>query len=233
MENKDYLETFLGTGENNAEGKSLKEFLEEYNPKEYDAPSHTVDCLVFQRENLSGNLKILMIKRKNHPNIGFWALPGGFVDMEEDLESAASRELEEETGLKGVQMEQLASYGAVHRDPRTRVITTAFIGMICSGMPGLRAGDDAQDALWFEVEFNLLSEREIEEAGAPSVEKTYRLIVENKSFDLRLEARIQSISIRDGMIKNTKYTVKHAVGLASDHPAIIAEGIQYLRSLKE
>ncbi len=71
-------------------------------------------------------LKVLLVKRSNHPSIGYWALPGGFVNMQENLEDTAGRELEEETGVKGLILEQFAVYGDYDRDPRTRVITTAY-----------------------------------------------------------------------------------------------------------
>ena len=101
---------FVGTGELNKAGDSLAVFLDKYDPDKYQNPCNTVDTLVFTKED-SQVKRILLIKRGNHPSIGWWALPGGFVDFRENLDIAAARELEEETGLKGVKGVQLGSYG--------------------------------------------------------------------------------------------------------------------------
>ena len=105
-------EQYLGTGERNAAGLDLKTFLEEYNPKLYDTPANTVDNLIFTYVEENGKKrigKILLIKRGNHPSIGWWALPGGFVDFRENLDIAAARELEEETGYRSDSLEFLIS----------------------------------------------------------------------------------------------------------------------------
>ena len=83
---------FIGTGENNEAGQDLSTFLNNYNPDKYKNPCNTVDTLVFTYNDNNGKItinKILLIKRKNHPSIGWWALPGGFVEYREDLRAAA------------------------------------------------------------------------------------------------------------------------------------------------
>ena len=88
---------FEGTGEKNANGQTLDEFLEAYDPYRYRTPSCTTDAVIFAHTDqpdasLSG-LKILLVKRSNHPSIGYWALPGGFIDLDENLDDTARREL--------------------------------------------------------------------------------------------------------------------------------------------
>ena len=149
MKYLEHNERFAGTGEKNENGQTLDEFLEAYNPKKYDCPCSTVDTLVFRTSGQDAKtgslkLKLLMIRRKNHPSIGFWALPGGFVDLRENLEDSAKRELYEETGVKGVPVVQLKTYGDYDRDPRWRVITTAFIALLDEEIE-VKAGDDAKD----------------------------------------------------------------------------------------
>lgn len=113
-------------------------------------PALTVDVILFVKKNET--VSILLIQRKNPPYKGNWALPGGFVDMDETLEHAAVRELEEETGIKGVHLEQFYVFDAIDRDPRHRTISVVFTGILPAEIHEVKAGDDASDAKWFRVE---------------------------------------------------------------------------------
>ena len=116
---------------------------------DYPRPSVTVDCVVFGLDD--GDLKVLLIERDQPPFKGSWALPGGFVDMDEGLEQAARRELQEETGLTDIFLEQLYTFGDIGRDPRGRVISVAFYALVnlCGRTPS--AGSDARRAAWFAI----------------------------------------------------------------------------------
>lgn len=116
---------------------------------EFPRPSVTTDILVFSIRD--GALQVLLIERKFDPFKGAWAIPGGFVQMDEDLIAGALRELEEETGLSGIPIRQLGAYGDPGRDPRGRVITIAFLALVPSAHLIARGGSDAQDARWFPV----------------------------------------------------------------------------------
>lgn len=120
-----------------------------YNLQDFDRPSVTVDIVVFSI--LNGVLKILLIQRNILPFKGSWALPGGFVKMKETLDQAASRELLEETGIKKIYMEQLYTFGDIKRDPRTRVITIAYLALLPTTNVGLKADTDVADVKWFSV----------------------------------------------------------------------------------
>jgi 8-oxo-dGTP diphosphatase len=122
---------------------------ERYDVTKYERPSVTVDVVIFGV--MEGELKVLLIKRKNWPFEGMWAIPGGFVDMEESLEDAAARELCEETGVKGVYLEQFYTFGQPDRDPRTRVITVTYLAFVHVDQLQPRAADDAADVGWFSV----------------------------------------------------------------------------------
>ncbi len=114
----------------------------------YPRPSLTVDAAVFKK--MGQVLEILLIQRKNDPYKGKWALPGGFMDMDETLEQAAHRELAEETGLKGISLEQLHAFSALDRDPRGRTVSVVFWSLLEHDRK-IMPGDDARDASWFSV----------------------------------------------------------------------------------
>jgi 8-oxo-dGTP diphosphatase len=117
---------------------------------DWPRPMVTVDAAVF---NISGDkIKMLLINRGNEPFKGKWALPGGFVEMEEELEDAVVRELAEETGLTGVKLEQMHTFGTIGRDPRGRMITIVFMGIVNNEQTEIKAGDDAAKARWFDIE---------------------------------------------------------------------------------
>lgn len=133
-------------------------FLEAYRASDYPRPSVTVDIVVLTV--LDSDLKVLLIQRGAPPFEGCWALPGGFVrvsdddDQGESLDEAADRELAEETSLPrgSVFLEQLYTFGAPRRDPRTRVITVAYYALMRPDFVGaVTAGSDAARAQWFSV----------------------------------------------------------------------------------
>lgn len=137
-----------------------KAYLAGYRPKEYPRPSVAVDLVVFTI--VDAQLRALLVRRKEHPFKGAWALPGGFVrvgetaaDQGEDLDAAARRELEEETGLDPgrVFLEQLYTFGRAGRDPRMRVISVAYYALVRPDLaPFVKAGGDVSDAEWFPLE---------------------------------------------------------------------------------
>jgi len=116
---------------------------------DYPRPAVTADIIIFKIIN---NLRsVLLIERKHPPFEGMWALPGGFLDMDETLEEAALRELQEETGITGVELKQFHTFSKVNRDPRHRTITTVFIGYANATVTHV-AGDDAANAQWFPID---------------------------------------------------------------------------------
>ena len=223
------INKFYGTGEKNNKGQTLEEFLEEYDPYKYKNPCCTTDAVVFSykddlKADLSG-LKVLMVKRSNHPSIGRWALPGGFIELKENLEDTARRELEEETGVKDIAAEQFAVYGDVKRDPRARIITTAYMSLVRENDVKVQAGDDAADAVWCNVCVNMVSEEDKDEY----VYKTYKLFVNNEDKDLDACATVKHV-LRKGIIKEEKYIVEDMDVIACDHAAIITQAYLLLKS---
>lgn len=117
---------------------------------EYPRPALTVDCVVFGLDE--DDLKVLLVQRAGEPFKGHWALPGGFVDMQETTDDAALRELEEETSVRDVYLEQLYTFSRVDRDPRERVVSVAYYALVKLSEHAVKAATDASDAAWFSVE---------------------------------------------------------------------------------
>jgi len=116
---------------------------------DYPRPAVTADIILFS--HFQNKDWVLLILRKYPPFEGCWAIPGGFIEMDETLEASALRELEEETGLKGIALKQFRTYGNPGRDPRHRTITVVFTGR-CEGLPKVKGMDDAREAVWHPVD---------------------------------------------------------------------------------
>lgn len=133
-------------------GQDERTFLAAYDPHRHPRIAVTVDMVLFTVR--SGRFSVLLVRRRNHPYQGAWALPGGFVEPGEDLHQAASRELAEETGLAelpaGMHLEQLMTYGEPGRDPRMRVVSVAYLAF-APDLPPPRAGDDADVARYWPM----------------------------------------------------------------------------------
>jgi 8-oxo-dGTP diphosphatase len=144
------------------DAREEERFLEAYRPGDFPRPSVTVDLVILTVQDK--DLRLLLVRRNEHPFKGRWALPGGFVritddreDQGEDLDEAALRELEEETGLSQKTfgrffLEQVKTFGKPGRDPRMRVISVAYYALVRSTLvPHIRAGGDVSQARWFSV----------------------------------------------------------------------------------
>lgn len=131
-------------------GLTEEQAIERYRSKNYPKPALTADIVVFTRHE--NGLRVLLVRRGGHPFIGKLALPGGFADQNEPIESTAARELAEETGVEGLKLELVGVFSAPARDPRGWVVSVAFCAVAKENELDVRAGDDADDALWYSVE---------------------------------------------------------------------------------
>lgn len=222
----DDLTRFYGTGERNGAGQNLEEFLETYDAKKYDCPSNTTDIIVIKcKEKLvrwGQPLQVLLVKRSNHPSIGCWATPGGFVEMKENLKDGAARELEEETGVKGLPLQQLCTLGDYDRDPRWRVITTSFLALVEGDIP-VKAGDDAADALWMNVALSL------EEKEEDFHVERWNLELWNEEQQVRVGAKIRLTRSGHPLLSQERYELVESRGLAVDHGCLITQALLYLK----
>jgi ADP-ribose pyrophosphatase YjhB (NUDIX family) len=219
---------------------SEQQFLETYDAGDFERPSVTVDMLVFTirsetqenyRKLAEPELQLLLIRRGGHPYMGQWALPGGFVSMQESLEDAARRELFTETGLDDIYLEQLYTWGDVHRDPRTRVISCSYMALVDSSELQLQAGDDASEADWFRMEQRLLEEkRHVHERGRVT-ERRVQLILTNGTEEL--SAVIETKETLEGRVRSSHITVNEVQGIAFDHAKIIYYALERLRAKVE
>lgn len=191
------------------------QYLEGYDANQFYRFSVAADIVAFSvSEEVRSNyrklpekkLRILMIKRGEYPFKGEWALPGGFVREDETTEETARRELEEETGVKEIYMEQLYTFSEPNRDPRTRVISTAYIALLNTN-PKLRATEDAVDAAWFEVSYEKVEG------------KKYKLTLIHEDERLGMESL-------EAEIEGERFITR---GIAFDHAKIIAFAIERLR----
>lgn len=217
-------------------GLTEKEYLAQYKPHDYERPSVATDMVIFTATNKQEDnyrripqkeLKILLIKRGGHPFLGCWALPGGFVNPDETTEQAAKRELIEETGVDNIYLEQLYTFSTPHRDPRMWVMSCSYMALIDSSQVNVTAGDDAQRAEWFTVDFETVSENTQNTDDGFINEKDYLLKLTNG--DIILSAKIHHTKTRNHTGVDNDYTITENNGLAFDHAQIIAFAIERLR----
>lgn len=140
--------------------KSEEEFLKHYDSSQYEKISMTTDILVFsvsdiEQENYRKTnekfMSVLLVKRKEYPFKDKWCLPGGFLDIKEELEECPKRILESETNLKNIYLEQLYTFGAVDRDPRMRIVSTAYMALIDKNTVKYELSENAK---WFNIEID-------------------------------------------------------------------------------
>ena len=191
-------------------GLTEAEFLAAYDPSKWERPSVTVDMFCYCRENRS----LLMVKRGGHPFIGKWALPGGFLEPDETAEQAVRRELAEETGVNADAIIQLRAFSDPHRDPRTRIVTVAYIAVL-DRLPDARAGDDAADAKWLALERNVTERTD-----------DGRNVTERGMITLRgeetLEISFETVTQKGRLTSDPVMKVKQSERIAGDHGTIIA-----------
>ena len=218
----------------NKDGLTEEEFLKNYKPGNYERPSLTVDMVLFtlgdeEEEDIKKVpekvLKVLLIKRNNHPFINCWAIPGGFVDINENIEEAVYRELKEETNIDNVYLEQLYTWGDVKRDPRMRVVSTSYMALVNKDDMNARAGDDAADVAWFNIKKVIKS--------AEDSKIVFHIILENKEQNIKIVYEITEHMEIKGYNKNSTFDIKLIEGergIAFDHIKILNYSLERMRN---
>lgn len=218
-------------------GLTEQEFLGQYDASVYERPSVTVDMLIFtvfdkEQDNYrklpEKAMQLLLIKRGEHPYLGQWALPGGFVSVYEGLEEAAQRELLSEANVGNLYMEQLFTWGDADRDPRTRVISTSYMALVDRMALDVKAGDDADDARWFEVGCRLVQEKKTMLEDGYELERLIRVSLVHESESLGATVKVTTAFA--GRTKRVSREIVESEGLAFDHAKIIEYAIERLRN---
>ena len=217
-------------------GLTEEEYLRQYRPGDYERPSVAADTVIFTVSSCDSDnyrrlpqkkLQVLLIKRAGHPFLGHWALPGGFVEPDESTEQAAGRELLEETGVKNVYAEQLYTFSDPGRDPRTWVMSCAYMALLDKTDMTLRAGDDARSAAWFDVSLKEVSSDTTESADGYRRTEHYRLTLWEGETELWAEVTHTRNRSRSGV--EDHLTVTDGQGIAFDHAKIITCALLRLR----
>ncbi|BCZ46512.1 ADP-ribose pyrophosphatase [Clostridium gelidum] len=215
-----------------------EEFLKEYNLGDYERPSVTNDVIIFTTDDKKEDnsrkvpkkgLQVLLIKRDDYPQKGKWAIPGGFVSMDESLEEGAIRKLKDETGIDNVYMEQLYSFGEVNRDPRTRVISVGNVALISKDNINFNNENTVKEAKWFWIEKNLIKSEEDEKYMIN--EYILKFKSEDGAFeaDYEITEKIEKNVLRK--IEKTYRVLKDgSEELAFDHYKIIDYAIDRIRN---
>ena len=218
-----------------------EEFLKNYDENDYKRPSVTNDIIIFttadmEEDNLrkvpKRGMQVILIKRDDYPYIDKWALPGGFVGIEESLEAGAKRKLKEKTGIDNVYTEQLYTFGDVGRDKRTRVISVGNIALVEKNSIRLKEVDLQKKSGWFWIDKTLISSEKYEEYIENKHLLSLKSIDETIIMNYEVTEKIGRDIFRN---KETTYRLLNnsTDELAFDHYKILDYGIDRLRNKVE
>lgn len=214
-----------------------QQFLAQYQKEkdQYEKPSVTTDIVVFTVSQERPALELLLIQRKHHPYKDCWALPGGFMDIDESLEQAVQRELAEETGITNIYAEQLYTWSDVARDPRMRILSASYMALTPKDKLQLKAGDDARDAGWFTVKTESLLKEYKETKEMLEETEEILLTLTNTQKDVQAKATLRVRKQAYGTkTSETIEMVEDAVNtIAFDHAKIILYSLYRLRNKVE
>lgn len=200
--------------------KTEEEFLSHYNPDEFDRFSITTDILVISisdeestnyRKTSEKAMSILLVKRNNFPFKDKWCLPGGFIRVDEELECAPARILENETNVKDIYLEQLYTFGGVKRDPRMRIISTTYMALVDKNRMNTELKNEAK---WFNL----------------SVSEENNLINLTLTNGDTVITAVVKKTLREKTTDRYEFSIVENDSIAFDHPLVIVSGIERLKN---
>ena len=219
---------------------SEEEFLKDYDSNKFDKPSVTNDLIIFTTENMEEEnirkvprkgMQVLLVKRDEYPEKGKWAIPGGFVHINESLEDGATRKLKEETGMDNVYMEQLYTFGETNRDSRTRVISIGNIALISKENINYNKSNKNMESMWFWINKKILNKVNSEDYIINIYELS--LISEDGNIEIKYEI---TEKIEKNILKRKNEIYNNILGkdkLALDHYKILDYAIDRIRNKVE
>ncbi len=200
--------------------KTEEEFLKAYNPNNFDRVSITTDILILSisdeessnyRKSSHKYMSVLLVKRDDYPFKDKWCLPGGFLDVKEDLEECPKRILARETNLRNIYLEQLYTFGGVNRDPRMRIVSTSYMALIDKNRLNAKLNPNAS---WFNIDYT-------EENNIVTVYLT------NDTETLKFKIKK---TLKEATTDRYKFDIVENKDLAFDHPLVILAGIERLKN---
>lgn len=217
-----------------------KDYLSAYDIGEFARPSVASDIVIFsilndgEHENIrklpKKALKVLLIKRAEHPFKDFRALPGGFVRPDEDVTDAARRELFEEANIRDAYLQLTGVYGKKHRDPRGWIVSNAFMALVNAESVTLSAGTDAREADWFNIEIKVLEIKKEFREDESLIETRYQMLLTNEEKGVSITAELKQFKSFRNYHETVRYEIVESDGLAFDHAEIILSAMLSLRA---
>lgn len=207
--------------------------------EQYFKPSVTIDTIVFTVRDLNVDnyrklpekkFQVLLIKRAAEPYKDKWSLPGAFVGKEERFEEAVNRCLEEKANIKDIYLEQLYSWGDPQRDPRERVISTSYMGLVDAGDIQIKAGKNVEDVEWFNIKLNTIKEKSKEKKEGYHKIEEIEIVLESKHEVLKSRVKVVKELVNGNTII---YTQILQSDLAFDHAKILIYAIERLKNKVE
>ena len=211
-----------------------EEFLKNYDSNQFFKPSVTVDSIIFTIRDVETDnyrkLQVLLVKRAEHPYMGKWSLPGTFVRKEERFEEAVQRSLKAKTNMQDIYLEQLYSWGDPNRDPRTRIISTSYMGLVDSEKVCIKSGGSTQDANWFTVTLKSLKEKMTENKHGYKKEEEIEILLESKTETVKNKVKVVKELVDGNQIIYTQILESE---LAFDHAKMLIYAIERLKNKVE